>query len=125
IHREPDARSVQTASGGPFVKSRVLITGIGAITPIGIGRKALWEGALAGRRGVKAIDRFDVSELRSKVAGQIDDFDAVTFLDRKQAQRTERFSQFAISAARMAFDDAGIALSGDDPEMGAWIGTVL
>ena len=82
------------------MKSRVFITGIGAITPIGIGRKEMWSGALAGKRGVKALSRFDTAELRSKVAGQIDDFDAVSFLSRKQAQRTERFSQFAISAAR-------------------------
>ncbi|HLJ84537.1 MAG TPA: beta-ketoacyl-[acyl-carrier-protein] synthase family protein [Candidatus Eremiobacteraceae bacterium] len=105
--------------------SRVFVTGIGAITPIGIGRKALWEGAIGGRRGVKSIDRFDTSEMRSKVAGQVDDFDATAFLDRKQAQRTERFSQFAISAARMAFDDAGMQLSGDHDDIGAWIGTAL
>ena len=55
------------------MKSRVFITGIGAITPIGIGRKELWTNALAGKRGVKSLDRFDVSEMRSKVAGQIDD----------------------------------------------------
>jgi 3-oxoacyl-[acyl-carrier-protein] synthase II len=105
--------------------SRVFITGIGAITPIGIGREGLWEGATSGRRGVRAIDRFDTSEMRSKVAGQVDDFDATAFLDRKQAQRTERFSQFAISAARMAFDDAGMRLSGDHDDIGAWIGTAL
>jgi 3-oxoacyl-[acyl-carrier-protein] synthase II len=107
------------------VKSRVFITGIGSITPIGIGREAFWSGALAGKRGVKALDRFDPVDLRSKVAGQIDDFDAVSFLNRKQAQRTERFSQFAIAAARLAFDDAEVTPNGDDPDIGAWIGTAL
>ena len=91
--------------------SRVFITGIGPITPIGIGRKELWAGALAGRRGVKSLDRFDTSDMRSKVAGQINDFDAVSFLNRKQAQRTERFSQFAIAAARLAFEDAAMTPS--------------
>jgi 3-oxoacyl-[acyl-carrier-protein] synthase II len=105
--------------------SRVFITGIGAITPIGSGRDGLWRGALDGRRGVKQIDRFDASLFRSQVAGQVDDFDPSALLSRKEAQRTDRFSQFAIAAAQMAFDDAGYVPSGDDGEFGVWIGSAL
>lgn len=107
------------------MSNRVFVTGIGAITPIGSGREALWRGALAGRRGVKAIDRFDASVFRSRVAGQVDDFEPADVLNRREAQRTDRFSQFAIAAARMAFDDAGFVPSGDDGDLGIWIGSAL
>ncbi|HXW77481.1 MAG TPA: beta-ketoacyl-[acyl-carrier-protein] synthase family protein [Candidatus Eremiobacteraceae bacterium] len=105
--------------------NRVFVTGIGAISPIGSGRSGLWSGALAGKRGVKSIDRFDASIFRSQVAGQVDDFDPSALLNRKEAQRTDRFSQFAISAAQMAFDDAGYTPSGDDGDFGVWIGSAL
>jgi len=105
--------------------NRVFITGIGAITPIGSGKMELWRGALSGRRGVKTIDRFDASMFRSHVAGQVDDFDPASLLSRKEAQRTDRFSQFAIAAAQMAFDDAGYVPGGDDPDFGVWIGSAL
>lgn len=105
--------------------SRVFITGIGAITPIGSGKAGLWRGALDGRRGVRAIDRFDASKFRSQVAGQVDDFDPTSLLSRKEAQRTDRFSQFAIAAAQMAFDDAGYVPVGDDGDFGVWIGSAL
>jgi 3-oxoacyl-[acyl-carrier-protein] synthase II len=105
--------------------NRVFITGIGAITPIGSGRGALWSNALDGKRGVRAIDRFDASPFRSQVAGQVDDFDPGALLSRREAQRTDRFSQFAIAAAQLAFDDAGYQPSGDDGDFGVWIGSAL
>ena len=78
--------------------NRVFITGIGAITPIGSGRDGMWRGTLGARRGVKAIDRFDASAFRSQVAGQVDDFDPSALLSRRETQRTDRYSQFAIAA---------------------------
>ena len=105
--------------------NRVFITGIGAITPIGSGRDGMWRGALEGRRGVRAIDRFDPSPFRSQVAGQVDDFDPSALLTRKETQRTDRFSQFAIAAAQMAFDDAHYIPSGDEGDFGIWIGSAL
>ncbi len=105
--------------------SRVYITGIGAITPIGTGRHALWSGALEGKRAVQLIDRFDPTPFRSKVAGQVNDFDPAAILDRKEAQRTDRFSQFAIAAAQLAFDDAGYAPTKGDGDFGVWIGSAL
>ena len=105
--------------------NRVFITGLGAITPIGSGKEGMWRGALGGRRGVRAIDRFDASPFRSQVAGQVDDFDPSALLTRKETQRTDRYSQFAIAAAQMAFDDAGYTPSGDDGDFGVWIGSAL
>ena len=107
------------------MSNRVFVTGIGAVTPIGSGRDGMWRGALDGRRGVRAIDRFDASAFRSQVAGQVDDFDPSALLTRKETQRTDRYSQFAIAAAQMAFDDAGYACSGDDGDFGVWIGSAL
>jgi 3-oxoacyl-[acyl-carrier-protein] synthase II len=107
------------------VNHRVFITGIGAITPIGIGRAGLWRGALEGRRGVRSLDRFDTTQFRSKVGGQVDDFDPAAFLERKALQRTERFAQFSIATARLAFEDAGYTPSGDDGDFGVWVGSAL
>jgi 3-oxoacyl-[acyl-carrier-protein] synthase II len=107
------------------MSSRVFITGIGALTPIGLGRPSLWNGALAGKRSVQAIDRFDTTLFRSRVAGQVNGFDAAPFLGRKEAQRTERFSQFSIAAAQMAFDDGGYAPRKGDADFGIWIGSAL
>ena len=107
------------------MSNRVFITGIGAITPIGSGRDGMWRGALGGRRGVRAIDRFDASLFRSQVAGQVDDFDPSALLTRKETHRTDRYSQFAIAAAQMAFDDANYTPSGDDGDFGVWIGSAL
>lgn len=104
---------------------RVYITGIGAVTPIGTGRERLWQGALAGTRGVRSLDRFDTSAYRSKVAGQVDDFDPAAFMERRAVQRSERFAQFSIAAARMAFEDAAFSPSGDDGDFGIWVGSAL
>ncbi|HZV80515.1 MAG TPA: beta-ketoacyl-[acyl-carrier-protein] synthase family protein [Candidatus Binatus sp.] len=104
---------------------RVYITGIGAVTPIGIGREGLWKGALAGTRGVRSLQRFDSSPFRSKVAGQVDDFDPADFLDKRVAQRSERFAQFSLAAARLAFEDASYTPSGDDGDFGVWVGSAL
>lgn len=105
--------------------NRVFITGIGAITPIGSGKDDMWRGTLDGRRGVKSIDRFDASAFRSQVAGQVDDFDPSALLSRRETQRTDRYSQFAIAAAQMAFDDANYKPQGDDGDFGVWIGSAL
>src|SRR5579864_7107496 len=104
---------------------RVFVTGIGAITPIGTGRAQLWNCALEGKRAVQSIDRFDASPFRSQVAGQVNGFDPSWLLGRKEAQRTERFSQFAIAAAQMAFDDGAYTPQKGDGDFGIWIGSAL
>src|SRR6188508_3638949 len=89
---------------------RVVVTGIGAVTPIGTGADALWAGVLANRSAVRAIDRFDASPFPSRIAAQIDDFDPADHLDAKRARRLDRFSARAVAAARLAADAAGLAI---------------
>ena len=87
---------------------RVVITGIGAITPIGNGRKGLWEGVLAARSAVQRITRFDPSDFRSQVAAQVNDFEPLDHFEAKRARRLDRYSQFAVAAAQDAVLNFGI-----------------
>ncbi len=106
---------------------RVVVTGIGAITPIGHGGKGLWEGASTGRCGIKKITRFDTSQIHVKVAGQIDDFDPLDFFDPKLARRMDRFAQMGLAATEMALVDAGLKPDRERPNAraGVTMGTAL
>ncbi|HEX5040222.1 MAG TPA: beta-ketoacyl-[acyl-carrier-protein] synthase family protein [Candidatus Limnocylindria bacterium] len=105
---------------------RVVVTGIGAVTPIGTGAEALWAGVLADRSAVRSIDRFDASPFPSRIAAQIDDFDPAEHLDAKRARRLDRFSALAVTAARLAVDDAGVTFeNGVAPRTGTWVGSAL
>lgn len=96
---------------------RVVVTGLGAITPIGVGIENFWNGIKEGKVGIKKVDRFDVSDYKAKVAGQIDDFDAKEHMDVKAAKRMERFCQFAVAAAKEAVADANLDMEKEDPYM--------
>jgi 3-oxoacyl-[acyl-carrier-protein] synthase II len=87
---------------------RVVITGLGLVTPVGIGLDAFWSGLRRGRSPIRRIDAFDPSWLRSQVAAHVDGFEPLDFLEPKVASRTDRFSQFGLAAARLALDDAGL-----------------
>jgi 3-oxoacyl-[acyl-carrier-protein] synthase II len=89
---------------------RVWITGLGLVTPVGIGLDAFWEGLHAGKSPVKRIDRFDPSAFRSQVAAQIDDFEPTDHMDARTARQTDRFSHFALASGRLAITDAGIEM---------------
>ncbi len=105
---------------------RVVITGIGAITTIGTGKKALWEGVRRSRSAIRPLTRFDASPLKSRIAGEINDFDAGDYLDAKSARRFDRFSCFSVASSKMALDDAGILINGiDGTRVGTYIGTAL
>lgn len=107
---------------------RVWITGIGVVTPIGIGLDDFWRGLRAGTSPVKAIDRFDASAFRSRVAAQVDDFRPTDFMDPKTARQTERFSQFGLACGRLALADAGIESAGAAPRgdrFGVYVGSAL
>ena len=91
-------------------RPRVVVTGIGAISPYGPGAERLWNGLLAGESAIKPIENFDVSGFSCTIGGEIRDFDARDFIDRKSARRMARFSQLAVSAAREAIDDAQLDL---------------
>ena len=87
---------------------RVVITGLGAITPLGHSPSSFWEGLIAGRSAAAPTTNFDVSQLSTKFGCQINDFDAKQYMDAKQARRLDPFTRFALAAAKDAFDDAGI-----------------
>jgi len=89
-------------------RRRVVITGIGAVTPVGTGVDDFWAGMTSGRNGVRTIGNFDASDLPVSVAGEVGDFDPSSWLDPKEARRTDRYAQFAISSAALAWQDAGV-----------------
>jgi len=107
-------------------RRRVAITGIGAVTPIGTGRAALWNGLRAERSAVKTITRFDPEMWRSRNAAQVDDFAAADYVEGKKAKRLDRFGGFSVACAMQALDDSGIRLESEDRErVGAMMGSAL
>ena len=99
----------------PMTENRVVITGMGAVTPIGIGVDEFWKALVAGTNGIARVTRFDVSEFRSSLAGEVKDFKPEHGLGRKAARRMDRFSQFALIASKMAYEDAGLDTFEFDP----------
>jgi 3-oxoacyl-[acyl-carrier-protein] synthase II len=89
-------------------RRRVWITGLGLITPVGIGRERFWTGVRAGRSPVRRIDRFDPAPFRSQIAAQIEDFEPLDHMPAKTARQLDRFSQFGLVAGRLALEDAGL-----------------
>lgn len=105
---------------------RVAITGIGAITPIGLAREGLWTGIRAERSAVRQVTRFDASPFRTRIAAEVNDFTAGDHMEAKRARRLDRFGQFSVAAARMAIDDASLDLSRENRErVGAMMGSAL
>lgn len=94
---------------------RVVITAVGAITPIGIGKDEMWENVKAGKHGFCTIDRFDTSDLKVKVAAQVNNFEPTDFIEKKEARKMDRFCQFAVAAADMAVKDSGSDFKDLDP----------
>jgi 3-oxoacyl-[acyl-carrier-protein] synthase II len=88
-------------------RRRVVVTGIGPVTPIGTGVEAFWDGVTTGRNGVQRISRFPTDDLPVSVAGDVLDFDPAAWLDPKEIRRTDRFSHYAIAAGKLAWEDAG------------------
>ncbi|GAC1365571.1 MAG: beta-ketoacyl-ACP synthase II [Herpetosiphon sp.] len=105
---------------------RVVVTGMGLLTPIGHGPAAFWAAIKAGQTGIHTITRFDPTPFRTHMAAQIDDFDPRDFLDAKQARRLDRYAQFSLVAARMAVADARLDLTREDPtRIGVYVGSAL
>ncbi len=103
---------------------RVVVTGIGLVTPLGIGRQTNWDALLRGRSGIGPITRFDASRHSTRFAGEVPGFDPLLFIDRKEARKIDPFIQFALAAAALAVDDSGInpaLLEGD--RTGVYIGS--
>src|SRR5262249_23271419 len=102
---------------------RVVITGMGLVTPIGIGREEVWAAALAGRSGAGPITRFDCSDMPVKIACEVTDFVPEDFMDRRSLRRTDRFAQMAVAARRIALAGARLEINGDGRRVGAAVAT--
>src|SRR5438445_6529931 len=89
---------------------RVVITGLGAVTPLGLDVESTWEAICAGRSGVGPITLFDPTGFETRIAGQIHDFDPTRWLERKEARRMDRFCQLGVAAAVQAFRDAALSV---------------
>ena len=96
---------------------RVVITGMGAITPIGNSVEEFWNGIKEGKTGFGPITYFDTADYRCKLAAEVKDFDPVQYMDKKSARRMEQFCQFAVAAAGQAIADAGLIMEQEDPYM--------
>ncbi len=107
--------------------NRVVITGLGAVTPLGTSMATYWEETISGKSGVGYITHFDASDCPTKIAAEVKDFEPLDYMDYRTAKRTPRFIQFAIAAVKMALEDAKLDLSREDPtkvglEMGSAVG---
>ena len=105
---------------------RVVITGVGAVTPIGTGADGLWAGLAARTSAVREITRFDPAPFRSRIAAEIPDFRPQDHLDAKRAKRLDRFSQLGVTSARFALTDAELDPTREDPDrVGTMMGSAL
>ena len=89
---------------------RIVVTGVGAVTPLGVGAKATWDGLVAGRSGIRKIQHWDASKLDVQIAGEVDGFVAKDHMDFKVAKRMDRFAQFGVASAREAIEQAGLVI---------------
>ena len=105
---------------------RVVITGIGAITPIGTGIDQVWDGLREARSAVQCVTRFDPTPFKSRIAAQVNDFVATDHMEERRARRLDRFGRFSVAATRLALVDARIDLAREDRDtIGAMMGTAL
>ena len=104
---------------------RVVVTGMGVISPIGTGLNKFWEALISGASGVDRITQFDASDYKVQIAGEVKDFNVGDYIDKKEARRMDRFVQFAVAASKMAIDDAGLDLNNneDSERIGVVIGS--
>ena len=108
------------------MKRRVVITGYGLVTPLGIGPKEPWENLVNGRSGIDYITRFDTTTMKSKIAGEVKDFKPGEYIDSKDAKRMDLFTQFAMAAARMAMEMSGLEVTKENaPRIGVLVGAGL
>ena len=92
------------------MRRRVVITGIGLISPVGLDSPSTWEALLAGRSGVEPITKFDASDYSCRIAAEVRGFEVEKFIDRKEARKMDTFSHYAVAATREALSDAGLTI---------------
>jgi 3-oxoacyl-[acyl-carrier-protein] synthase II len=107
-------------------RRRAVITGLGVIAPNGIGKETFWNALKEGKSGIAKLTRFDASTYNSQIAGEVNDFDPTDYMSPKSARRMDRFTQFAVAAARMAVDDSRLIINEkNNKKIGVVIGTAL
>ena len=107
-----------------MTKRRVVITGVGMISPLGIGKDATWQGLVEGRSGIGRITKFDASAFACQIAGEVHGFQAEKWIDKKEVKKSDTFIHYAVVAAQMAVDDAALDPSKEDPDrIGVIIGS--
>ncbi|HTI33776.1 MAG TPA: beta-ketoacyl-ACP synthase II [Miltoncostaea sp.] len=102
---------------------RVVVTGLGMVSPLGVGWRAAWDNALAGTSTAREITRFDASEHACRIACEVRDFDPEDHIERRALRRMDRVSQFAVAASRMALEDAGLEIDGEGERAGVVMST--
>ena len=108
------------------MKRRVVITGVGAITPLGVGVEESWRALCQGKSGIGVITRFDASDFRTKIAGEVNGFNPLDFMGRKLARRGDRFIYFALATTRMALEDSGLTINASNSgKVGVSVGTAM
>ena len=106
------------------MKKRVVITGLGAVTPIGNNVAAFWENLVAGKSGIDLIKAFDTTDLKTKIAGEVKDFDYTMYVEKKEGRKMDRVAHFAVAVAKEAVADAKIDIAQEDPtRLGVCVGT--
>src|SRR5229473_3052074 len=107
-----------------MTKRRVVVTGIGLISPLGVGTEKTWQGLLAGRSGISRITKFDPTAYACQIAGEIRDFRPEDWIEKKEVKKSDTFIHYAIAAAQIAVDDSGIDTKKEDPDrIGVIIGS--
>lgn len=108
------------------MKRRIAITGVGLVTPLGVGTDSVWKRILAGESGIAPITRFDIAQHDTKIAGEVKDFRAEDYISVKEAKRMDLFIQFALAGTKIAMEDSGLDMSKEDAErVGVVVGTGL
>ncbi|KQL44339.1 3-oxoacyl-ACP synthase [Brevibacillus choshinensis] len=106
------------------MKRRVVITGVGVISPVGNDAQTFWNSLLEGKSGIDRLTAFDASEYPTQIAGEVKDFNPELYMDKKEVRRTDRFVQFGLAAAKMAIEDAKLEVTAENAErVGVYIGS--
>lgn len=102
---------------------RVVVTGLGAVTPVGIGVEESWSAITSGKSGIDMVTRFDASDFPSRIAGEVKNFDAETYIDKKDVKKMDTFMHYAIACSKMAMDDSGLSITDENAErVGVMVG---
>ena len=103
---------------------RVVVTGLGVISPVGDDVSTMWDSVVKGKSGIARIASFDPSKFDSQIAGEVKNFDPLKYISLKESKRMDRFVQFGVAAAKQAFEDSGVDISKEDPyRVGVLVGS--